>query len=469
MNEFGVVGLGVMGKALTFNMENQGFSISTYDHVSDVVFAFEKLVQKDQKILCFSDLKAFVSSLLKPRKILLMITAGNPVDSVLNQLLPLLEPGDVIADGGNSYYKDTMKRYEYCQKYDISFLGIGISGGENGALTGPSLMPSGDVEAYQLFEPLLNKIAAKTKTGKPCSTYIGPSGSGHFVKMIHNGIEYADIQLLCEAYQILKEAGYSNQEMANIFDAFQNSRLQCYLIGITSEILRKKDLDTNQDLIDCILDVAGQKGTGLWTSVEGLQLGVPVNTIAESVYARYLSTLKPLRVRAATYYPRDIQKQTRDETIVNKLFSALYCAKLIVYAQGFNLIQHASRVYDWEINLADLAMIWQSGCIIQAELLEQIQVCYQQQPELESLLLDSDFIQIIKENDFAFRDLVIYATQNRIAIPALSSSLAYFDSFTTASLPANLLQALRDYFGAHTYQRVDCEASAFFHTNWRNI
>ena len=465
LNTIGVIGLGVMGSNIALNMANKGEQVAVYNYTRDLT---DKLLQKveGQALTPYYDIKGFVQSLEKPRKIFLMVTAGKAIDSVIQSVVPFLEKGDVIMDGGNSHYQDTERRYDELKAQGIGYLGIGISGGEVGALTGPSIMPGGDQEVYDKVAPILTKIAAQVN-GTPCCTYIGPKGAGHFVKMVHNGIEYADMQLIAEAYTFLrKNVGLSVEEIADTFETWNQGELKSYLIEITAEILRKKDEVTGLPLIDMILDKAGQKGTGKWTSMQSIDNGIPTSIITEALFARYLSSLKEERVRAEAilsgpnYNP---QKQDKNVWIEN-VRQALYMGKICAYAQGFTQYKMTSELYNWNLPLKDIALIFRSGCIIRAEFLNVISEAYQQQPTLDNLLIDSYFAEKTKDYQNGLRKIVCEGIQAGNAFPCLSTSLTYYDSYRTGSSNANMLQAQRDYFGAHTYERTDAEG--VFHTNW---
>ncbi|HBT73723.1 MAG TPA: phosphogluconate dehydrogenase (NADP(+)-dependent, decarboxylating), partial [Lysinibacillus sp.] len=436
-----------------------------YNYTRDLT---DKLLQKveGQALTPYYDIEEFVQSLEKPRKIFLMVTAGKAIDSVIQSVVPFLEKGDIIMDGGNSHYQDTERRYDELKAQEIGYLGIGISGGEVGALTGPSIMPGGDQEVYDKVAPILTKIAAQVD-GTPCCTYIGPKGAGHFVKMVHNGIEYADMQLIAEAYTFLrKNVGLSVEEIADTFETWNQGELKSYLIEITAEILRKKDEVTGLPLIDMILDKAGQKGTGKWTSMQSIDNGIPTSIITEALFARYISSLKEERVRAEAilsgpnYNP---QNQDKDVWIEN-VRQALYMGKICAYAQGFTQYKMTSELYNWNLPLKDIALIFRSGCIIRAEFLNVISEAYQQQPTLDNLLIDSYFAEKTKDYQNGLRKIVCEGIQAGNAFPCLSASLTYYDSYRTGSSNANMLQAQRDYFGAHTYERTDAEG--VFHTNW---
>ncbi|MEY2369432.1 decarboxylating NADP(+)-dependent phosphogluconate dehydrogenase [Lysinibacillus capsici] len=465
LNTIGVIGLGVMGSNIALNMANKGEQVAVYNYTRDLT---DKLLQKveGQALTPYYEIEEFVQALEKPRKIFLMVTAGNAIDSVIQSIVPFLEKGDVIMDGGNSHYKDTERRYDELKALGIGYLGIGISGGEVGALTGPSIMPGGDQEVYNKVAPILTKIAAQVND-TPCCTYIGPKGAGHFVKMVHNGIEYADMQLIAEAYTFLrKNIGLSVEEIATIFETWNQGELKSYLIEITAEILRKKDEVTGLPLIDMILDKAGQKGTGKWTSLQSIDNGIPTSIITEALFARYISSLKEERIRAeAILSGPNYKQQNLDKDVwIEYVRQALYMGKICAYAQGFTQYKMTSGLYEWNLPLKDIALIFRSGCIIRAEFLNVISEAYQKQPSLNNLLIDPYFAEKTMDYQNGLRKIVCEGIQAGNAFPCLSASLTYYDSYRTGSSNANMLQAQRDYFGAHTYERVDVEG--VFHTNW---
>ncbi|TCW41469.1 decarboxylating NADP(+)-dependent phosphogluconate dehydrogenase [Laceyella sacchari] len=466
LNTIGVYGLGVMGSNIALNMASKGERVAVYNYTRDLT---DKLVQRleGQTITPYYDLEAFVQSLAKPRKIFIMVTAGKAIDSVIHSLLPLLEEGDLLMDGGNSHYKDTERRYDELKAKGIGYLGIGISGGEIGALTGPSIMPGGDPDVYERVAPILTKIAAQVE-GDPCCVYIGPKGAGHFVKMVHNGIEYADMQLIAEAYTFLrKKLGLSVDEIADIFDEWNQGELKSYLIEITAEILRKRDDITGLPLIDVILDKAGQKGTGKWTSIQAIDNGIPTSIITEALFARYISSLKEERMAAETILagPDEAQQSLDKQVWVEYVRQALYMGKVCAYAQGFTQYKMTSELYDWKLPLKDIALIFRGGCIIRANFLNVISEAYQEQPNLANLLISPYFAEKVKVYQTGLRKVVCEGIQSGISFPCLSASLTYYDSYRTGTSNANLLQAQRDYFGAHTYERNDLEG--VFHTNWQ--
>lgn len=464
-NTIGVIGLGVMGSNIALNMANKGEKVAVYNYTRDLT---DKLLHRieNQLIDPYYDVQSFVHSLETPRKIFLMVTAGAAIDSVISSLVPFLEPGDIIMDGGNSHYDDTARRYEDLKSKEIEYLGIGISGGEVGALNGPSIMPGGEKDAYEKVAPILTKIAAQVE-GTPCCTYIGPKGAGHFVKMVHNGIEYADMQLIAEAYTFLRERlQLSVNEIADIFETWNQGELKSYLIEITAEILKKKDEKTGLPLIDVILDKVGQKGTGKWTSMQAIDNGIPLSIITESLFSRYVSSLKEERVFAEEI----LAGPELDQSIVDKdlwiehIRQALYMGKVCAYAQGFTQYKMTSDLYDWNLPLAEIALIFRGGCIIRAEFLNVISEAYQTQANLKNLLIAPFFAEKVKGYQSGLRKIVCEGINSGISFPCLSASLSYFDSYRRGHSNANLLQAQRDYFGAHTYERTDMEG--IFHTDW---
>lgn len=465
MQQIGVVGVGVMGKSLALNFESRGFSVAVYDISQEKV---ESVIQENEgkNIRGSWTVKDFLHSLEVPRKILLMVNAGSITDKAIESLLPYLDKGDIIIDGGNSYYEDTIRRNSYLSERGIHFIGAGVSGGEEGALTGPSIMPSGDKQAYDEVAPMLRAISAKVD-GEACCTYIGPDGAGHYVKMVHNGIEYGDMQLICEAYHIMKSALHLNStELHEIFSEWNNGELNSYLIEITADIFNKVDEETGQPLVDVILDTAGQKGTGKWTSKSALDLGIPLSIITESVFSRFLSAMKDERLAASKILrgPSNSSFEGDKKDFIEKIRRALYVSKICSYAQGFAQFRLASEEYGWNLKPGEIAMIFRGGCIIRAAFLQNIKDAYERNPQINNLLLDPYFKEIVEEYQDDAREVVATAVRLGIPTPGLSSALSYYDSYRSANLPANLLQAQRDYFGAHTYKRVDKEGS--FHTEW---
>ncbi|QYG90623.1 decarboxylating NADP(+)-dependent phosphogluconate dehydrogenase [Bacillus atrophaeus] len=464
-NTIGVIGLGVMGSNIALNMANKGERVAVYNYTRDLT---DQLVQKldGQSVNPYYELQNFVQSLETPRKIFLMVTAGKPVDSVIHSLIPLLEKGDVIMDGGNSHYNETEQRYDHLKEKGIGYLGIGISGGEVGALKGPSIMPGGDQDVYEKAAPILTKIAAQVGDD-PCCVYIGPKGSGHFVKMVHNGIEYADMQLIAEAYTFLRDTlRLPLNEIADIFEEWNQGELKSYLIEITAEILRKKDERTDAPLIDVILDKAGQKGTGKWTSMQAIDNGIPSSIITESLFARYLSALKDERVAAEQILagPETEKKHFDKNLWIDYVRQALYMGKVCAYAQGFAQYKMTSELYGYDLPLKDIALIFRGGCIIRAEFLNIISEAFQEQPDLPNLLIAPYFSEKLKAYQTGLRKVVCEGINAGISFPCLSTALSYYDGYRTGRSNANILQAQRDYFGAHTYERTDMDG--FFHTEW---
>lgn len=463
--QIGVIGLAVMGKNLALNIESRGYSISVFNRSKDKTEEFLQEAEGKNVVGTFT-IEEFVNSLEKPRKILLMVKAGAATDATIESLKPYLEKGDILIDGGNTLYTDTIRRNKELEELGIHFVGTGVSGGEEGALKGPSIMPGGQKEAYDLVEPILKDISAKVE-GDACCTYIGPNGAGHYVKMVHNGIEYGDMQLISEAYFLLKNVlGLTAQELHEVFAEWNKGELDSYLIEITADIFTKVDEETGKPLVDVILDTAGQKGTGKWTSKSALDLGVPLPIITESVFARFISAMKEERVKASQMLtgPDAVGYTGDKQAFIESVRKALYMAKICSYAQGFAQLRAASEEYDWNLQYGEIAMIFRGGCIIRAQFLQKIKEAYDRDGSLPNLLLDPYFKEIVESYQGALRETMIVAIQNGVAVPAFSGALSYFDSYRTATLPANLIQAQRDYFGAHTYQRVDKEG--IFHTEW---
>jgi len=464
--DIGLIGLAVMGENLALNMESKGFSVAVFNRTTEVTEKFASGRGKGKNIQPTRTMEEFVAALKKPRKAMMMVKAGAPVDAVINQLAPLLEEGDVIIDGGNSLFTDTQRRGKELEGKEIHFVGMGVSGGEEGALKGPSLMPGGSKESWEIIAPIFRKIAAQVD-GEPCCRYMGPDGAGHFVKMVHNGIEYGDIQLICEAYAILKAiVEMDAAQLAETFAEWNKGELDSYLIEITSQIFRKIDPQTGKPLVDVILDKAGQKGTGIWTLQAAIRQSVVISTINAAVEARVISSRKEERVAASEILPQPRIRQFRGNRarLVNAVRDALYASKIVSYAQGMELLRAASTEYKWNLNLSDIATIWRGGCIIRAKFLNRIVEAYQRNPTLHNLLLDRYFTRIIRKTQRNWRVVVSTAIKHGVAVPAFSASLAYFDSYRQPRLPANLLQAQRDFFGAHTYERVD--KPGVFHTEW---
>lgn len=464
----GMIGLAVMGENLTLNLESKGYRVAVYNRELDWIDRFLEGRGKGKNIVGCHSLEDLVKSIEKPRKIWMMIQAGSAVDQVLDALLPLLDPGDVIIDGGNSHYPDTTRRTKRVEAEGKLFIGTGVSGGEEGALKGPSLMPGGSSAAWPLVKDIFFAIAAKIDDGEACCDWVGENGAGHFVKMVHNGIEYGDMQLISEAYHLLKQgAGLSNDEMQKVFADWNTTELNSYLIEITSHILGHKDADGNY-VVDLILDSAGQKGTGKWTVIEAANLGQPLTLIAEAVFARCLSSLKDERIAASKELRGPTAEFSGDKTaLIEDLRLALYASKIISYAQGFALMRAASDDYHWNINYANVAKIWRGGCIIRSSFLGMIRKAFEQNASLPNLMLDPFFKDAIQHAQVSWRRVICTSVSLGIPLPAMSSALAYFDAYRHERLPANLLQAQRDYFGAHTYERIDRPRKEYFHTDWQ--
>jgi len=467
-SDIGLIGLAVMGENLVLNMESRGFRVSVFNRTTAVTEKFAANRAKGKNIVPTKTLEEFVQSLARPRKAQIMVKAGAPVDAVIDQLAPLLEPGDIIIDGGNSLWTDTQRREKALKEKGIHFFGVGVSGGEEGALKGPSIMPGGSKEGWEALAPIYTKIAAVAE-GEACCRHMGPDGAGHYVKMVHNGIEYGDMQLICEAYAILQATiDPSAEEFHRIFDDWNKGDLDSFLIEITTKIFDKKDPETGRPLVDVILDKAGQKGTGKWTVGHAIELGVPLSVIGSAVEARILSSLKDERVAASKELsgpsPRAFSGDR--EAIISAVRDALYASKIISYAQGFVQLGVAGQLYGWQLNFGDISSIWRGGCIIRAQFLNPITEAYRQNPELKNLILAPYFRDIITKTQAGWRTAIQSAIEYGVAVPAFSAALAYYDSYRSERLPANLLQAQRDYFGAHTYERVDKPAGEFFHTEW---
>ncbi len=463
--QIGVIGLAVMGKNLAFNIESRGYTVSVYNRSQSKTDEMMNEAQGKNVVPTYS-LEDFVASLEVPRKILLMVKAGEATDATINQLKPLLQKGDILIDGGNTFFKDTQRRNQELSELGLHFIGTGVSGGEEGALTGPSIMPGGQKEAYELVAPILKAISAKVGDDA-CCTYIGPDGAGHYVKMVHNGIEYGDMQLISESYFLLKHLlGLSAEELHEVFAEWNKGELDSYLIEITADIFKKYDDETGKPMVDIILDKAGNKGTGKWTSQSALDLGVPLPVITESVFARYISALKDERVQASKQIqgPKPAPFTGDKQALIESIRKALYMSKIVSYAQGFAQMKAASEEYNWDLQYGDIAMIFRGGCIIRAQFLQKIKDAYDRDASLNNLLLDPYFKDIVENYQGALREVIATAVMNGIPVPCFASALSYFDSYRTETLSANLIQAQRDYFGAHTYQRVDKEG--IFHTEW---
>lgn len=466
-SNIGLIGLAVMGENLALNMERNGWQVSVWNRTVEVVDNFVEARAKGKNIIGCETLEDFVNTLEKPRIVMMMVRAGNAVDELIEKIIPYLSEGDILIDGGNSYYKDTARRVKNMYERGFYFVGAGVSGGEEGALNGPSIMPGGAIEAWARIKPVLQSIAAKANDGTPCCEWVGPGGSGHFVKMIHNGIEYGDMQLISEAYFLLKRLqGMENTEMGDVFARWNEGKLKSYLIEITGHILEHKDV-TGAYLLDRILDVAGQKGTGKWSVIDALELTVPLELIATAVFERYLSSEKQLRIQASKTYPKSKSESiyNKDE-LIEETRQTLYASKLVSYAQGFGVMKKASEVYGWQLDLATIARLWRAGCIIRSSFLDDIANAFEQNRDLENLLLAPYFQNEMREALPDWKKLVATAATEGISSPAFASALNYFYSLTTDRLPANLIQAQRDYFGAHTFERTDEEPGKFFHENW---
>jgi 6-phosphogluconate dehydrogenase len=466
--EIGLIGLAVMGENLVLNMANHGHTVAVFNRSTDKVKAFIEGRAAGKSIIGTYSYEELIASLQRPRRIMIMVKAGAPVDAVIDGLVPMLEPGDILIDGGNSFFPDTNRRTEALREAGILFIGTGVSGGEEGALKGPSIMPGGNPDAWPHVKAIFQNIAAKVDDGSPCCDWVGDNGAGHYVKMIHNGIEYGDMQMICEAYAMLKNVGgLSATELAEIFADWNKGELNSYLIEITAEILAKKDDLTGKPLVDLILDTAGQKGTGKWTSQNALDLGIPLVTIAEATFARFMSAMKEERVRASSILAGPSATYTGDKkALIEDVRQALFASKICSYAQGFQLLREAAATYKWSLNYGSIALMWRGGCIIRAQFLGDIKNAFVKDPGLANLLLDPVFTAAINRSQGGWRRTVARAAEFGIPMPAFASSLAYFDSYRTANLPANLLQAQRDYFGAHTYERIDRPRGEFHHTNW---
>lgn len=465
--EIGLIGLAVMGENLVMNMESKGFTIAVYNRSTEKVDNFINGRAKGKKIIGCRSVEELVQALEKPRKVMMMIRAGQAVDDMISQLLPLLEPGDVIIDGGNSYFKDTIRRTAEVTEKGLLYVGTGVSGGEEGALNGPCLMPGGNKEAWKLLQPIFTAISAKVDGDIPCCEWIGENGAGHFVKMVHNGIEYGDMQLICEAYQMMRDGmGMSSAQMHKVFEAWNHSELDSYLMEITADIMGYQD-ENGETTVEKILDVAGQKGTGKWTCIAALDEKVPLTLINEAVASRCISDMKEERIQAGKSYERS-NKMITDikEEFIENIRKALYASKIISYAQGYSLMRSAAKEYDWDLKFGDIALIWRGGCIIRSAFLGKIKEAFDRDPNLSNLILDPYFKSAIEDCLPSWRKVVATATEYGIPMPAMNAALSWFDSYTCANLPANLLQAQRDYFGAHMYERIDRPRGEMYHTNW---
>jgi 6-phosphogluconate dehydrogenase len=468
VSDIGLVGLAVMGENLALNMESKGFHVSVYNRTVEKVDHFMEGRGKGLNFYGAHSLEDFIASLKSPRKVFLMVKAGKPVDDFIEKLIPLLDKGDIIIDGGNTHFPDTARRTEYVESKGLLYIGTGVSGGEEGALKGPSMMPGGSPAAWPFVKPIFQGISAKVADGTPCCDWVGQGGAGHFVKMVHNGIEYGDIQLICECYQIMKDIlGMTNEEMHETFAEWNKGDLDSYLIEITRDILAKKDEDGHY-VLDYILDTAGQKGTGKWTAISALDLGEPLTLISESVYARCLSALKEERVEASKILegPEPVRFTGDRKAFLEDLRRALFASKVVSYAQGYSLMRAAAKEYGWDLNYGGIALLWRGGCIIRSVFLGKIKEAFDKNPALANILLDPYFKEKLSDAQKGWRNVVSQAIVNGVPAPCMTAALEYYDGYRTERLPANMLQAQRDYFGAHTYERTDRPRGEFFHTNW---
>ena len=465
--DIGLIGLAVMGQNLVLNMDDHGYTVAVFNRTTSKVDHFIENEAKGKKVIGAHSLEELVGYLKRPRRVMIMVKAGWPVDATIDQLVPLLEPGDIIIDGGNSHYPDSTRRMNDLAEKGILFIGTGVSGGEEGARFGPSIMPGGAVEAWPFVKPIFQGIAAKVADGSPCCDWVGEEGAGHFVKMVHNGIEYGDMQLISEAYDLMGKAlVLTPDEMSKVFATWNEGKLESYLIEITAEILAFKDED-GQPMVDKILDTAGQKGTGKWTAVAALDSGIPLTLIGEAVFSRFLSALKEERVIAAAELGSAVNKYDGDKAaFIDDLAQALFASKIVSYTQGYMLMRAATEEYGWHLAYGNIALMWRGGCIIRAAFLDDIKAAFEKNPQLANLLLDPFFKEQVQQAESAWRRVVSTAVSLGIPVPAMSSALGFYDGYRRGRLPANLLQAQRDYFGAHTYERVDKPRGEFFHTNW---
>ena len=466
--DIGLIGLAVMGENLVLNMERNGFTVAVFNRTVSKVDAFIQGRGKDKKFIGTHSLPELVNALQKPRRIMLMVKAGQAVDDFIERLLPLLEKGDIIIDGGNSHFPDTTRRTQYLESKGFRYIGTGVSGGEDGALRGPSIMPGGSPSAWEFVKPIFQKISSKTEQGEPCCEWVGENGAGHFVKMVHNGIEYGDMQMICEIYQLMRQGlDMTNQQMHEVFSAWNKGELDSYLIEITRDILGYKN-EAGEEVVDKILDTAGQKGTGKWTVMAALDAGQPLTLIGEAVFARCLSALKEERVAAAEVLtgPKTAKFSGNKAELVDDLRQALYASKIVSYAQGYQLMRSVAKESGWNLNYGGIALMWRGGCIIRSAFLGKIKEAFVNNPNLVNLLLDPFFADAVKNAQDAWRRVIQTAVKLGIPTPTLGSALNYYDGYRSARLPANLLQAQRDYFGAHTYERVDKPRGQVFHTNW---
>ncbi len=465
--DIGLIGLAVMGENLVLNMESKGFTVAVFNRTVEKVDKFVSGRGAGKNFIGCHSIEELCASLERPRKVMMLVKAGQAVDDFIEQVIPFLEPGDIIIDGGNSHFPDTIRRTEYVESKGLLYIGTGVSGGEEGALLGPSIMPGGSAAAWPAVKPIFQKISAQTEAGEPCCEWVGADGAGHFVKMVHNGIEYGDMQMICETYQMMKEGlGLSNEEMHQVFTEWNQSELDSYLIEITRDIIGYRD-ETGVAVIDQILDTAGQKGTGKWTAVSALDLGQPLTLIGEAVFARCLSALKDERVAASKVLSGPKTKFSGSKAdLINDLKLALYASKIVSYAQGYQLMRAAAEEHGWTLNNGGIALMWRGGCIIRSVFLGKIKEAFDKNPGLVNLLLDPFFKDAVENAQAAWRRAVMKSVDLGIPMPAIGAALAYFDGYRAARLPANLLQAQRDYFGAHTYERIDQPRGKFFHTNW---
>jgi 6-phosphogluconate dehydrogenase len=466
--DFGLIGLAVMGQNLVLNMDDHGFKVAVFNRTVKVVDEFIEGNAKGTKVVGAHSIEELVDSLATPRRVMLLVKAGKPVDAFIEMLIPLLEPGDIIIDGGNSNYNDTIRRTAWVESKGLLYIGTGVSGGEEGARQGPSIMPGGSPDAWEHVKPIFQAISAKVEDGSPCCEWVGENGAGHFVKMTHNGIEYGDMQLICEAYQLMKDClGLDHDRMYEIFAEWNEGELDSYLIEITRDILGFRDTD-GEPMVEKILDTAGQKGTGKWTAISSLEMGIPLTLIGEAVFSRFLSAIKDERVAASKVLsgPENAGYSGDPVSFINDLRQALYAAKIVSYAQGYMLMRAAAKEYGWKLNNGGIALMWRGGCIIRSAFLGKIKEAFDTNPDLENLLLDPYFAEQVQTAQAAWRRVVAAAVAMGVPVPALSSALAFFDGYRHDRLPANLLQAQRDYFGAHTYERVDRPRGEFSHTDW---
>ena len=466
--DIGLIGLAVMGENLVLNMESHDFRVAVFNRTTSKVDAFMDGRAKGKNIVGCHSVEELVANLERPRKVFLLVKAGAAVDAFIDSIVPHLEPGDIIIDGGNSHFPDTIRRTAYVESKGLLFIGTGVSGGEEGALKGPSIMPGGSAAAWPHVKEIFQSVSAKVDDGSPCCEWLGNDGAGHFVKMVHNGIEYGDMQMICEAYSLMRNVlGMEPGEISTVFGEWNEGELDSYLIEITRDILAKTDDETGKPMVDVIMDKAGQKGTGRWTSLAALDLGVPAQTIVEAVFARALSAIKDERqIASQKLAGPDIQFTGNKEAFLEQLRQALFASKICSYAQGYQLMRAAAAEYEWDLNYGEIALMWRGGCIIRAQFLGNIKEAYDNNPDLQNLLLDDYFKDAIENSQLAWRKVVATAVEHGVPVPAFSSALSYYDGYRSAVLPANLLQAQRDYFGAHTYERLDKPAGEYFHTNW---